>query len=302
MLLSTGYLSKRPSASTGRAFTGSATRVTLGTMRFLVLLLMPGLALAQFSPPPDQVRGIVKVETPDGGPLAVAVPAGVSVTSAPPVTGTVAVNSIPAVTGTVAVSSAPPITGTVGVSTLPPVDIGSSVRLDVSASTAPGDYLAVAGDSAGARLEVAVPAGVTIPGGVVVTNTVGVTGAVELGPVASALLAGRTCTYGAIGHVVLDGGVQDIAGMTNRTGITMVAHDFGNGVDYVSCWPGLPDGGESPNCTVGLSGRGVPIHEGGSASFDVSNAYVVRCLTCNHSGSASTTTALLGGANSQCTP
>lgn len=187
-----------------RWYTRSMRYLTL--LLFPCLAYAQGFAPASSAPRsvtvqvPDgglSITGTVAVSSapPVTGSVAVtsapAVTGTVSVSSLPAVTGTVGVSSLPAVTGTVTVSSAPPVTGTVAVSTLPavsisapdggvpvslgavevPVNILSAPRLEVAATTAPGTYLAVAGDAAGARLEVAVPSGVSIPAGVAITGT-----------------------------------------------------------------------------------------------------------------------------------
>lgn len=194
------------------------------------------------------------------------------------------------IAGGIALSVKPVGAQSFGGSQSPLRDVQVTNRVDVSATTPPGTWLGVAGDENGARLEVAVPNGVVV------------SGTVELGAASQALLAGRVCTYGPTGHQLIDGGVHTIPGMVGRTGVQLVAHDFGALVDYVSCWPGQPDGGDSPNCTLGDAGVGMAIHERGSTTFDVSNAYVIRCTTCSHTGGGGATTAIVSGANSQCTP
>jgi hypothetical protein len=190
--------------------------------------------------------------------------------------------------------------GQMGGSSAPLSTVEVTNRVDVSATTPPGTWLGVAGDESGTRLQAEVA---NVPGSYLSVGDDQFCGdlTVNLGQAAMALLAGRTCVYGPIGHRLVGSTPAAIPGMLGRTGVLLVAHNFGAQVDYVSCWPGLPDGGNSPNCAVGDAGVGVPVHNQGSVGFDVSDAYVVRCISCLHGGGGAGT-ALLGGANSQCTP
>lgn len=215
-----------------------------------VVLLWSAVVLAQSFGGSQPAASHVAVTTPDGGlPVSitgtptvnsqlVAPDGGLRVTlgsDVVPVSGSVSA----AVTGTVAVSSAPAVTGTVAVSSLPNVNIGSSVRLDTNITNT---YVPVAGDSGGARLEVAVPAGVAVTGtpNVNVANipTVGLQNgtvvslsSTSLGSIAAST-AERSCTYaapgppdGAMTATVITIPPSPATPLANRTSVSIINND-----------------------------------------------------------------------------
>lgn len=176
---------------------------------------------------------------------------------------------------------------------LPGVDILSSPRLDVSATTAPGTYLAVAGDNEGGRLSVDIP------------------GTVTLSSSTLAALNGRFCTpggqrkEGVAGTVV---GVPPIPGdggtgaFPGRTSISL-AYITQAGSGFLSCYASALDGGVSPVCTLPAAGQttaGYQVDEGGSSEMEISDAYVLRCLHCASDGTPSASTAVVSYVEMDC--
>lgn len=181
------------------------------------------------------------------------------------------------------------------------VGIDDSVRLDVSATTPPDTYLAVAGDSAGSilRTETTGQAG----GPVITTATISGIPTVSLTQQGLNLLAGvRSCSYLALGNPEIGVALHTLPRAGAQTGITIQAHDFGMLADYVSCWPGAPDAGPFPNCDGADAGIGFVIHEGGALDIDIIPANEVNCLVCVHGGGGGAQTAHLAGAVSSCAP
>lgn len=191
------------------------------------------------------------------------------------------------------------------------VNILSSARLDVNASTAPGNFLAVAGDSTGSRLQVDVPGTVTLAGtsNVAVTNvpTVGLANGtiVNLTPATYALLAGdRECTDYPVGNVTIDGGVFTFPNVAGQQTASITIHACGASVDYVSCFrSSFQDGGPPPTCASTFTGANVPVHNGETWVVDgLADSHRLRCMACTHSGPPSGGTCLAGGAISACVP
>lgn len=170
--------------------------------------------------------------------------------------------------------------------------ITDSVRLDVSATTAPGTFLAVAGDSGGARLEVAIPSPVALD-----TATL-------------AALNGRFCTPGGQGKEGISGtvvGVPPVPGdggtgaMQGRTSIS-VSYPVHAGSGFLSCYASALDGGV-PSCSLPAAGtatNGTQIDEGGSFEMEVSENFVVHCLLCTNAGAPSGATAIVSYVEMDC--
>jgi hypothetical protein len=163
-------------------------------------------------------------------------------------------------------------------------DVEVTNRVDVSATTPPDTWLAVAGDSGGARLEVDIP------------NPVILTASTQ------ALLAGqRNCTYTPLGRLTAtpDGGVFYIA--AGPSGGSFKAHAVGNNVDYVACW--IHSGaGPYPNCVLGDGGVGFDLHNREVIDVDLATnlSWQMDCLTCVHAGAPAQDNALVTGTLSLC--
>ena len=236
------------------------------------LLLAPLFALAQHPPQPNVVQfqsppivnlgtaPVLYVRAEDGGFL--------------PVQGQVVVSQLPAVQlvdtadgGTLQVHGEVSIPG----------------RVEVSATTPPGTWLAVAGSSEGGKL------------GVDAT----------LSSEDKALFAARTCSgIGPLGHVEVTGTPIAIGGgLAGRTGVLLVATDFTGQSDFATCFASVPDGGTPPNCTLGDGGVGVPLYEQGTLQMDVSQALQVMCIACRNTWVPSASgRIIISGMETRCSP
>lgn len=172
-----------------------------------------------------------------------------------------------------------------------PVNVLSSVRLDVSATAPSGTFLPVAGDTSGARLEVAIPAGVAVTNtpNVNVANvpTVGLANGTQVSLTSASLNAITTatgkgsCTYVEGGQLATLGNTATnipASPMASRTAIT-ITNTSTVANKRVVCAPGA-----TASTTVGkpiYSGGGVAKWEGAQAGW------VLSCI-CIDNGSVST--------------
>lgn len=185
--------------------------------------------------------------------------------------------------GKVQINGVVPISGSVEVTN----------RVDVSATTPPGTWLAVAGDNTGAILEVRIP------------------GTVTLSDATLAAINGRFCVpggqakEGVTGTVVgippipSDGGTGAFPG---RTSIT-VTYPSQAAIGILSCYAdGLADGGV-PDCALPAAGattQGFQVDEGGGVEMEISDAYVLRCILCTPAGTPSASTAVISYIEMDC--
>lgn len=153
-------------------------------------------------------------------------------------------------------------------------------RLTAAVTTDPLTWLAVAGDSSGARLEVSIP------------------GTVSLSSSTLSALNGRFCTpggqrkEGVAGTVV---GIPPIPGdggtgaFPGRTSISVSVSSTASG--YLSCYASGLVGGTDPVCTPPTAGATTAGFElTGTTEMEISDAYVLRCLHCTTAGAPSGTT------------
>lgn len=172
-------------------------------------------------------------------------------------------------------------------------DVEVTNRVDVSATTPPGTWLAVAGDETGATLEVRIPGTVTLS-----NDTL-------------AALNGRFCVPGGQAKEGVDGtvvGVPPIPGdggtgaFPGRTSISIV-YPLQSTAGFLSCFASGLDGGTDPDCTLPTAGnitQGFYVDEGGSADMEISDAYVLRCLHCTPGGAPSGSTVTVSYVEMDC--
>lgn len=163
-------------------------------------------------------------------------------------------------------------------------DVRVAQPLDASITNT---YVPVGMDPGAPRLSAEVTG---LSAGPVVTTYSG-TQTMALSSASLSALTGRLCTVGGQGKVGVSGTVTAIpvpAG-TNMAGRTDILLNYPQqaGTGFVACHAGALDAGTNPLCALpdaGAQNEGWPLDEGGSATFEIGQAWVVYCRSCNTDG------------------